>query len=112
MRKKLIISFVVLIVILLACLVFIYFKNNNKSNNFNNPQLSTITGEYRGTKGGGIVDGVYIPYSELKSSDKYIGKTIELRGHLKDYPCPKNVTAQCFNGPMLTNIQSIREIND
>ena len=79
--------------------------------NSNTPEVSTITGEYRGTKGGGVVNGVYIPGSELKESSKYIGKTIELKGVLEDYPCPKNMAVQCFNGPMMTNIQSVKEIN-
>ena len=80
---------------------------NNKCVVQNNSEITTITGEYRGTKGGGSVDGVYVSYSELESD--YYGKTIELKGYLSDYPCSPN--SQCFSGPMMTNIQSVRIIN-
>lgn len=75
------------------------------------PEIVTIKGEYKGTKGGGIVDGVWIPGYDVENGSQYIEKVVELKGELAEYPCP-DPNIQCFGGPMMINIQSIKIIDE
>jgi len=43
-------------------------------------EIITIEGEFMNTKGGGSVDGVYLP--ESFSSDEYAGKTVRVKGRV------------------------------
>jgi len=80
-------------------------------------ELVTIRGEYRGTKGGmGVVDGVLLEGMGYKDDDwqNYNGAIVEVRGVMTEYPCLAmgDAVSQCFTGPMMINIKSIKVIEE
>lgn len=75
----------------------------------------TITGEVRESKAGLVVSGTLID-DTIDASEKYIGKTVQVKGTYHANMCRERTSeklpVQCFDGPYLTDVVSIKIIND
>jgi len=100
MKKGLIIA-VSLAAILL--LVIVYFVLNSVL-----AEKVTIRGELTQTKGGmGVVNGTLL--TDYEKIQPYVGKNVEVTGYIYNPKCHPN--SQCFNGPYMDKIMSIRVLD-
>lgn len=112
--KKIAILIGLLIVTLITLFIVVQLNQNpevTKTPENTKQEIVTISGEYSGTKGGMIVvDGVLLGIREVEEKEKYYGKIVEVKGVLVKTTCYGS--DQCFNGPEMINIQSIKVIFD
>lgn len=75
----------------------------------------TITGDVRESKAGLVVNGTLID-DDVDSPEKYIGKTVQVKGTYHTNMCQEHssekLPVQCFDGPYLTDVASIKIVND
>lgn len=75
----------------------------------------TVTGEARESKAGLVVSGTLID-DEIDAQETYIGKMVQIKGTYHQNMCgearDESLPVQCFDGPYLTDIVSIKIVND
>jgi len=74
-------------------------------------KIVTLQGEFEVTKGCmGTVEGVLLTEFTNKCEDtkNYSGKIVEITGYVSEHECAPE--EQCFNGPYMSKIESIKII--
>jgi len=100
MNKKIIIISIVLVILVGFALIYISLQKSTDTK---------ISGVFRGTKGCmGVVNGTLLVdfANKCDEANQYEGKTVEVIGHIYEHKCGE--AEQCFNGPYMDNIKSIR----
>jgi len=98
MNKKIIILSIILIVGF--ALTYIYLPKSTDTK---------ITGVFESTKGCmGVVSGTLLVdfANKCEEASRYEGKTVEVIGRIYEHKC--GAYEQCFNGPYMDNIKSIK----
>ncbi|MEK7680452.1 MAG: hypothetical protein AAB348_00140 [Patescibacteria group bacterium] len=100
MNKKTIVISIILVILVGFAIIYLSMPKSTDTK---------ITGVFRGAKGCmGVVSGALLIdfANKCEEANQYEGKTVEVIGHIYEYKCGEH--EQCFSGPYMDNIKSIR----
>lgn len=113
MKKTAIVLFVIILLIAGATAALMM---NSKDNGAEKQKFITIEGIAQESVAGLVVSGALLDSLPAKDIEKYRGKYIEATGVVQENTCldeikKTGIQMQCFGGPSLTQIQSIKIID-